>query len=61
LEVAVDWVAATTALGSISTAGGVILAGLQLRKGQQQAQTGFEDELEGQYRQLVAGIPVARG
>ena len=55
----VDWVAVTAAVGSISTAGAVVLAWLQLRKGQQQAQTAFEDDLEDQYRQLVAGIHVS--
>jgi hypothetical protein len=56
-----DWVAlgsAATALGSVATAAAVVYTKRQLKAGHDQARTAFEDNLEREYRQIVADIPV---
>ena len=51
----IDW----TAVGSIATAAAVLLAGWQLRLSWQQAKSAFEDQLEREYRDIAAQLPVA--
>jgi len=46
------------AVASIATAIGVIIAGHQLRLSQRVATTQFEDQLNGQYRELIRRLPV---
>jgi hypothetical protein len=53
--VTIDW----TAVGSIATAAAVLLAGWQLRLSWQQAKSAFEDQLEREYRDIAAQLPVA--
>jgi hypothetical protein len=56
-----DWVAlgsAATALGSAATAAAVAYTKRQLKAGHDQARTAFEDNLEREYRQIAADIPV---
>lgn len=57
-----DWAvvgSVATAIGSVGTAVAVVFAGLELRHTKQQAQSGFEDQLEREYRDIVAQLPVA--
>jgi hypothetical protein len=56
-----DWAAfgsLATAAGSAATAVAVWFTRRQLRLSQQQARSGFEDQLEREYRQLIAQLPV---
>lgn len=56
-----EWVAlgsAATALGSAATAAAVVYTKRQLKAGHDQARTAFEDNLEREYRQIAADIPV---
>ncbi len=56
-----EWVALgslATAAGSAATAVAVWFTRRQLRLSQQQARSGFEDQLEREYRQIIAQLPV---
>jgi hypothetical protein len=56
-----DWVAfgfVATAVGSGATAVTVLMTRQQLKTGQWQAQTAFEDELEREYREILRDLPV---
>src|SRR6266702_4183424 len=56
-----DWVAfgsVATAMGSVATAVALVFTRQQLRAGQDRSQTAFEDNLEREYRQITADIPV---
>lgn len=58
----IDWTAVgsiATAVGSVTTAIAVLFAGQELKHTKQQAQSGFEDQLEREYRDIVAQLPVA--
>jgi hypothetical protein len=55
LAMSVDW----SAIGSIGTTVAVLVAAWQVRKGTQQAQTNFEDQLSREYRDLARCIPVS--
>ena len=50
----IDW----TAVGSIATAAAVGVAGWQLWLGRRQAKSAFEDQLEREYRDIAAELPV---
>jgi hypothetical protein len=57
----VDWAAVgsvATAVGAVGTAVAAVFIRMQLRDGQQQAQSAFEDQLEREYRELIAELPV---
>jgi len=49
-----DW----TAIGSMATAGAVLIAAWQLRRATSQARTNLEDDFSREYRTVVRSIPV---
>ena len=57
----IDWTVVgsiATAIGSLATAAAVLVAGRQLQLSRQQATSSFEDQLEREYRDIVAQLPV---
>jgi hypothetical protein len=59
--VTIDWTVVgsiATAIGSLATAAAVLVAGRQLQLSRQQATSSFEDQLEREYRDIVAQLPV---
>src|SRR6266498_1006612 len=50
-----DWI---TAIASVVTAAGIILAWWQIRLAKQQAVTQFEDGLNSQYREIARRLPI---
>jgi hypothetical protein len=55
---ALDWLAIADLVASMATAIGVFVAARQLNVSKQLAQTGFEDQLSRDYRELVRQLPV---
>lgn len=53
-----DWVALESAATALGSAAAVVYAKRQLKAGHDQARTAFEDNLEREYRQIAADIPV---
>lgn len=49
-----DW----TAIGSVATAGAVLIAAGQVRSASKAARTGFEDSLAREYRDIARSIPM---
>jgi hypothetical protein len=52
------WLDYLSGASSLATAGGVLLAGWQLRATKQQAQSSFEDSFTSQYREIIHSLPL---
>ncbi|MFN2397342.1 MAG: hypothetical protein ABR543_01665 [Gemmatimonadaceae bacterium] len=59
LRIVTEYLAIISAVASIATAVGVMIAGRQLALTKRQSTVQFEDQLSAQYRELIRRIPIA--